>query len=402
MEVLGIGILALSVVIFIGMIMFRQQIRELLSREKVEVSRGETKIAFEARVQEPSQEAAEQEEGLGEVSQAAEEVAGEREEGVAEEDPMKQALDALLAGDRRQYEEIFTEVIDEASDEEKVGLENLRLYWLYDLANEAVANELQQLTEKYPESPLPVASLARVYADSGNHARAAELYTRASEVAEPGDRLRYNLRACQQKYKIGQYEEAEAQLNALLQEHDSHSQISDIEEELGNLFWEKDEKAQALKHFEEAVEHNPDKRVLRFRVAYGYSNLGDSERALYHYKVLSQLDPDDAGVLNNLGIVYRELDMPVKAVECFKRSAEKGHTLAMGNLAHLLIDSGFVEEAQTWITRAQEHSPVHARVGTALGRITPAVDLEEKKEAKILKGLRLEEIEELPEEEIPF
>lgn len=401
MEVLGAGLILLSVVIFIGMIMFRQQIRELLSREKVEVSRGETKVAFEARAQEASVESAEEEERAREVIQAPKEITGAEEEG-AEEDPERQAISALLAGDRQQFERIFRELIDKAPGEEKVRLENGRLVLLYALAKETVADELQQLMQKYPESPLPVASLAQVYADSGNHARAAELYTRASGLAEPRDKLRHNLRACEQKYKMGQYEEAEAQLNSLLEEYDSQSEISDIEEELGKLFREKGEKADALKHFEEAVKYNPDKRRLRFRMGYDYSELGNHERALYHYKVFNQLDPDDATVLNNLGVAYSQLEMPIKAVEHFKQSAEKGETIAMGNLAHLLIDRGFIEEAEKWITRAQEHSPVDGRVGTALGRINPAADAEAKKEAKILKDLRLGEIEELPEEEIPF
>jgi Flp pilus assembly protein TadD len=239
-----------------------------------------------------------------------------------------------------------------------------------------------------------------VYADSGNHGRAAELYTRVSELAKPGDRLGYNLKACQQKYKIGQYEEAGAQLNSLLEEHDSPSQRSDIEEELGNLFEEKGEKGEALQHFEEAVRYNPDKRRLRFRLAYGYSQLDDNKRALYHYKVLNALDPDDATVLNNLGVAYSQLEMPIKAVEYFKKSAEKGETIAMGNLAHLLINSGFIEEAQKWITRAQEHPPVDGRIGTALGRINPAADAEDKKEEKILKDWRLGKVEKLAEEEI--
>lgn len=401
MEVLGAGLILLSVVIFIGMIMFRQQIRELLSREKVEVSRGETKVAFEARAQEASVESAEEEERAREVIQAPKEITGAEEEG-AEEDPERQAISALLAGDRQQFERIFRELIDKAPGEEKVRLENGRLVLLYALAKETVADELQQLMQKYPESPLPVASLAQVCADSGNHARAAELYTRASGLAEPRDKLRHNLRACEQKYKMGQYEEAEAQLNSLLEEYDSQSEISDIEEELGKLFREKGEKADALKHFEEAVKYNPDKRRLRFRMGYDYSELGNHERALYHYKVFNQLDPDDATVLNNLGVAYSQLEMPIKAVEHFKQSAEKGETIAMGNLAHLLIDRGFIEEAEKWITRAQEHSPVDGRVGTALGRINPAADAEAKKEAKILKDLRLGEIEELPEEEIPF
>jgi len=78
MEVLGAGLILLSLVILIVVIMFRQQISELLSREKIEVSRGETKIAFEARAQEPSEEAAEKEQGLTEVTQAAGEIAGGR------------------------------------------------------------------------------------------------------------------------------------------------------------------------------------------------------------------------------------------------------------------------------------------------------------------------------------
>ncbi|MGB5933161.1 MAG: tetratricopeptide repeat protein [Anaerolineae bacterium] len=401
MEVLGAGLILLSIVIFIFIIVFRPQIGELLSREKVEVSRGETKIAFEARAQEPSEEAAEEEQGLTEFTQAAEEIPGEREEG-AEEDPQGQAISALLAGDKQQFETIFGELIDKAPDEEKVRLENGRLILLYALANETVANDLQQLIQKYPDSPLPVASSAHVYADSGNHARAAELYTRASELAKPGDKLGYDLSACQQKYKIGQYEEAAAQLNALLEEYDSDSQMSDIEEQLGRLFEEKGEKAEALNHLEKAVSHNPDKRTLRFRVAHEYTKLGDHQRALYHYKVLNQLDPDDAAVLNNLGVAYDALEMPIKAVECYKRSAEKGHTIAMGNLVHLLVDSGFINEAERWIAKAQEHPPVHTRVGTALGRIAPATEAEDEKEGQILKDLRHGEREEFPEEEIPF
>ena len=401
MEVLGLGLIVLSAVIFVAMIMFRPQIRELLSRPMKEVSLGPTKIAFEPRAQEPSEEAGAEEQRPTEVTSAAEEIARGREEG-AEEDPEKQAISALLAGDRQQFQRIFTELIDKAPYEEKLRLENGRLILLYTLANETVANELQQLIQKYPESPLPIASLAQVYADSGNHPRAAELYTRASELEKPAQRLRYNLKACQQKYKMGQYEEAEAQLNSLLEEYDSDSQISDIEEALGKLFREKGERADALTHFEKALRYDPDKRRLRFRMAYDYSELGNQERALHHYKVLNQLHPDDATVLNNLGVAYSKLEMPLKAVEHFKQSAEKGETIAMGNLAHLLIDSGFIEEAERWIAKAQEHAPVHARVGTALGRITPAADAEDKKESKILKDLRLEEVEEFPEEEFPF
>ena len=38
--------------------------------------------------------------------------------------------------------------------------------------------------------------------------------------------------------------------------------------------------------------------------------------------------------------------MPVRSVESYREAEKKGNTLAVGNLAHLLIDAGFVPEAK--------------------------------------------------------
>jgi hypothetical protein len=70
------------------------------------------------------------------------------------------------------------------------------------------------------------------------------------------------------------------------------------------------------------------------------------------------------------------------AVERFQESSGNGNALATANLAHLLLDRGFIQEARRLIDLAMSLEPANERAATALARITTEYRNEEDRITK--------------------
>lgn len=120
----------------------------------------------------------------------------------------------------------------------------------------------------------------------------------------------------------------------------------------------------------------PDDINLRFATAHQYGD-DDADLAMIHYEAIP--DVERSGMAwNNLGVSYTRLQVTAKSVSAFKVAAEKGETIADGNLAQKLITAGFLSEARELAERAVAVSGHHQNVVAALSTAAEAEDAENK------------------------
>lgn len=124
-------------------------------------------------------------------------------------------------------------------------------------------------------------------------------------------------------------------------------------------------------------------RDAKFNLAYKCSESGEPGMALHHYRRLLLSNPDDSTAANNAGVAAANLGLKSIGVEYYKRAETHQSTLASANLAYLLINGGFLDEAETRLRGAQEEEDVHRNVLEALGAIARTSKEEEDKDAKI-------------------
>lgn len=89
-------------------------------------------------------------------------------------------------------------------------------------------------------------------------------------------------------------------------------------------------------------------KEIYFDLGYCYQSMTDLTRALSYFKKVSELDPDDGGIHNNIGIVYVDLNDMEQAVEHFETALHlnSADIMAKKNLAIGYMRLGRVEEAE--------------------------------------------------------
>jgi len=255
----------------------------------------------------------------------------------------------------------------ETDNDKKIQNETLYLYFLYIKAGgETALDRLKRLiqtskTEKQKSNPL--FWLAACYKFSKNYVEAEKLWTTAIDESEDEEEKTEYIRHLAGVHKSNnQLDKAALLLESRLkivsidQEKSAvYRSISEIEKERGN----KQISALAL---EKVIELNPDDKELLFDGAYAQSEADLEYLAINNYDTLITLDPDHNTALNNLGVAANNLEVPTKAIEFYKKSVDKGNTLAMANLAQLYLNNGFLEDAKKIIKMAQEHEEPHENV----------------------------------------
>ncbi|HAM38779.1 MAG: hypothetical protein A2474_05535 [Elusimicrobia bacterium RIFOXYC2_FULL_34_12] len=125
---------------------------------------------------------------------------------------------------------------------------------------------------------------------------------------------------------------------------------SDKEE--SNLF----EEYQQLR--KEAFKLLPNDKGLLFSIAYDYGKKNEQKKSIYYYKTLLKIDANNDSALNNMGVAYERLGIINKAILFYKKAAQLGSYYSMGNLAIMLTNAGFFEEAQEWINKARKEARI--------------------------------------------
>jgi hypothetical protein len=135
---------------------------------------------------------------------------------------------------------------------------------------------------------------------------------------------------------------------------------------------------------EGAIAIRPDDQSGRSSLAYKYFDTGENDLALYHFRIVVNDKPEDSAAWNNLGVSASRLSLQSRAVEAYRRAEQLGDTLAMSNLAHKLINEGFLKDADQLCEKAIRLEEYDRRIGHAIARITKVHEDDEKKEKSLL------------------
>ncbi len=204
---------------------------------------------------------------------------------------------------------------------------------------------------------------------------------------DPNIRLSYLLhfsRICKE-CKCANAHDFDKRLKELLNEPDSKLKRADMFRMLGKYYLETRNSKRGLQFLEASVNLDPD-GSNRFDCGYQYSEIGQEELSLYHYKVALKNNSENQDVKNNLGVLFSNapFSMPIKGMEMYEKSYELGNTLAGSNIASKYLEIGLKDKA-LGILRSiirENKNGYDERVDEILGSVSRKVKEEEASEKK--------------------
>jgi len=109
---------------------------------------------------------------------------------------------------------------------------------------------------------------------------------------------------------------------------------------------------------------------LHINLGAAYWNGGNAEAAEAEWRVAEKLAPDNAMVLNNLGLVYARKNNDAKAIECFERSMRERpvYTDPHLNLGRLYAERGINGPAELQLRAAVALAPLNIQARNRLGQ----------------------------------
>jgi len=240
---------------------------------------------------------------------------------------------------------------------------------------------LKELAAAHPHSSGVLNYLAQGFELYQDYAASALTYEAGAKVArDDRGRLQLLKLAAVAHARAGAREAS----SAIIAEMKTHLQTSGTGEiELLNALRglveiDKDNDASVVL-MERIVDIDPSDTNARFDLAYKYSQMGNSDLALFHYLRIPT-EERTAMTWNNIGVAFQNLELSAKSIDAFRRAEQMGETLAMSNIAEKLTTAGFLREAQQECDNALKKDRYHYNVVTTLARLKGMPDNENTKE----------------------
>jgi len=130
---------------------------------------------------------------------------------------------------------------------------------------------------------------------------------------------------------------------------------------------------------DKSLEYDPNDRDELFNTAYEAGEKKFTALTLGNYTALLRIDRDNSIALNNLGVQAQEAELKILAVNNYKKSAEHKNTLAMANQGYLLLEAGFIDEAEKIALEAVKMEDTHKNIYSLLTKINNTRNEEESK-----------------------
>ena len=127
----------------------------------------------------------------------------------------------------------------------------------------------------------------------------------------------------------------------------------------GNLADRLGEKEKALELYRKAAELDPLSPVIQTNIGFMLSDADEHEEALKQFDRIMELVPEYSGGAHGKSIVYSNMGVLDEAIKWQKESIRKdpGNLSRRTNLAHLFIDLGLIEQAQSEVNLIKQQSP---------------------------------------------
>jgi tetratricopeptide (TPR) repeat protein len=244
---------------------------------------------------------------------------------------------------------------------------------------------LKKIAAENPESARVQELLGRGFAHLGEEAEAARAFEAAAAKATTSQIKVRLLGESAQAFFKGRHEEETARLIAEMRDQVEASPETEQQllQALVKLAKNKDDEKGKIALLERIVELSPDYYDARFELAFAHSASGNEVLALFHYLKIPEHEREGAA-WNNLGVANDQNDLPVHAVEAYRKAESENHTLAMSNLGLRFLKAGFLAEAIAECEKALTFDDPDKNVGLAWTQAKSASDEEQKRLDKIL------------------
>lgn len=142
--------------------------------------------------------------------------------------------------------------------------------------------------------------------------------------------------------------------------------ISSVLTILRNNVWQSD-----FTLWTDVLKKNPYSFRANYNIAIVYSNNGNIEKAIEHYKIATEIDPKSYQAFNNLGILYLATKNFRSAINCFKKALELNnkHVNAYFNLALTYSLTNEKEKAIETFRKLIDFSPYDYEALFMLGKL---------------------------------
>ena len=318
------------------------------------------------------------------------------EEGIGQKEPQpdwsqsdfeRAALAAVVRRDEDRLDRLrdaFAKSSHGGDEDARDGLEAFVLMMQSVMNKGGNVDRLQELARKHPKDRLFADYVADALEQYELHDKAAAAHITAASLSADDEKRASSLaRAAVQKAKANDGEaevwlrEQFKSLNVSLQTQRSYlwalKELAELRKAPG--IWSAYQEAM--------LDDQPDDHSSRFSLAHKYSDQGNNRMALYHYLKIP-VDKRNAGTWNNIGVAARNLGLKAVGVTAYQRSKAHGGTLATSNLAYILLEAGFVSDAETMCKEALALPDCDNRVAAALGSIDEYKTKDEDSQRTIL------------------
>jgi tetratricopeptide (TPR) repeat protein len=244
---------------------------------------------------------------------------------------------------------------------------------------------LKKIAAENPESARVQELLGRGFAHLGEEAEAARAFEAAAAEATTSQIKVRLLGESAHAFFKGRHEEETARLIAEMRNQVEASPEGEKQllQALIKLAKNKDDEKGKIALLERIVELSPDDYDARFELAFAHSASGNEVLALFHYLKIPEHEREGAA-WNNLGVANDQNDLPVHAVEAYRKAEGENHTLAMSNLALRFLKAGFLAEAIAECEKALSFDDPDKNVGLTWAHAKSAPDEERERLNKIL------------------
>lgn len=266
-------------------------------------------------------------------------------------------------------------------------------YWRYQQGNTYAFEELEQFTSEIKndseQKAFALYYLGVIYNDTNNPKNSLELLKESLSISKDD----HQKHRCIDKissiyYTIGRKKESLKFLLKNLNNLQEKRHKSNIYKSIAEYYKKEENLLFSSISYQKALELSPNNTSLLFDLAYSFGNNANEfqDLAILLYKKIIALDSSKNMALNNLGVSYSNVGLKIKSIESYKKSFKENNSLAASNLAYILIENGFEEEAINYLENAREKDKEpHDNVFSALETVKSQVKEEKNKEKNILE-----------------
>lgn len=388
----------LILLLTLGLFILKNEIRSVMQKlSRIKVKRGSTELIIEQAVkgEEKEEQGSEKSVMSGNLIEVKAEGDGEVLKPIEPTEPesadswFSKMLEAFRDRNLNNLEVAFNKY-QEIETDEMMKLRRKAFYlWLrYDCGDTEALDELKSMSNNddinMEGRHLAKRYVGQCYMQANNFEMGLKAYEDAVDLAQTeSQKARDVNEVAECVFKLHGKDDALKRIMDELGKTQESDALSLLYLGLARIYeFEEDYEFRALA-LDKVLEIKPNDTRARFLAGYSYGEGKTVSMALLHYKNLLEFEPGHEWALNNIGVEYENLDMPMNSVRYYMKAVEKNSTtLAMANLAYKYMNAGFKDAALEILNKARNQEDVHKNVGSASSAISERIEKEKSKEEK--------------------